>query len=350
MVAGAHAYGRSGVASLIRSALDERRIVRFSEFGASPGLADVRRGMESLVRSGADRMVCIGGGSTIDLAKLVNYFAAAGISPESCLTATRSHDITCLELLAIPTTAGSGSEATRFAVLYVDRIKHSIEHRELKPSQVLLLPELTKSLSPYQAACSGFDVLAHAIESYWSRGATAGSRRHSLRALRLALSWLERNVRQPTAVSRQAMMRAAYCAGQAIDTAKTTAAHALSYSVTAHEHVPHGHAVALFLPGCLRWNVAHLLQHGSASQRRAMKQLLSILGASTVDDAVQRLRRLVKRIGLSEVPGLFRHTGKAAFAGRLRAEVNVSRLANNPVRLAGQDLEELVAAVVADQE
>ena len=351
LVAGIHAYQESGAAGLIGTALEGCEVARFSAFGANPKLEDLHRAIEAFACSGADRLLAVGGGSAIDMAKLVNYFASTGITPEDfCLRGKRSPSGAFFEMLAIPTTAGSGSEATRFAVLYLNQAKHSIEDAGLRPSHILLVSEFTASLMAYQVACCGFDALSHAIESYWALGATVRSRADSLRAMRLALDWLEPNVHRPTAASREAMMQAAHLAGRAINVAKTTVAHALSYSLTAHDQVPHGHAVSMFLPACMRWNVTHLMQHGSEGQRRTMKRLMATLGVTSAEAAAHALRQLAVRVGLHKSTRLFTQADRESVVSRLLADVNAPRLGNNPVRLASRDLRALVEGVIGGQE
>ena len=282
-----------------------------------------------------------GGGTPLDTAKLVNFFSSTRQSPGEYLKGIRS-ETECggfLPFLAVPTTAGTGSEATHFAVLYDGLVKHSVGDSRIRPGYVFLNPAFTFSLSPYVTACTGFDALAQAMESLWAVGSTGSSRKDSRESLRIGSRVLRSVVLAPEAESRSAMLQAAYLAGRAIDVAKTTAAHAFSYCLTAYYGLPHGHAVATFLPEVLRQNGTASADRvtdprGEGFLRQAVGEILNVLGCETVDEGVRSLYALREAIGLTdswmEEKGLsFDVVYAHAFA-----EANVSRLGNNPVRLA----------------
>jgi len=101
------------------------------------------------------------------MAKLINFFFANDIEPEKYLKEGKKNFVKGRPLIAIPTTCGSGSEATRFAVLYLEHEKHSVESQYMLPDVAIVDPEFTLSLPRYEAAVSGMDALSQAIESYW---------------------------------------------------------------------------------------------------------------------------------------------------------------------------------------
>ena len=149
--------------------------------------------------------------------------------------------------MCIPTTAGTGSEATHFAVIYVDGKKKSIASQQLLPDVVILDPQLTDNMPAYVSACSGFDALSQAIESYWSRAATPLSQLYAAMAIEVLLVELPQAVNSNSRLARDKMQMAANWAGKAINISKTTAPHAMSYVITQEFGIPHGHAVALTL-------------------------------------------------------------------------------------------------------
>src|SRR5690606_25840825 len=135
-------------------------------------------------------------------------------------------------LLAVPTTAGTGSEATHFAVVYIDGVKHSLAHPLLRPDLVILDPLLTYAMPPGLTAATGLDALSQGIEALWAVGATTKSVGYAARAVELAAGALETAVIAPDRTARRAMMEAAHASGLAIDISKTTAPHALSYAIS----------------------------------------------------------------------------------------------------------------------
>jgi len=320
--------------------------VRFCDFATNPRIEDIEQGRALLNESGCDVVLAVGGGSVLDMAKSVNVLAAQDGPAGDYLNKTRTIRRRGLPLIAIPTTAGSGSEATHFAVAYVGKIKHSLAHPFMLPDYALLDPATTLSLPPYLTASTGLDALSQAIESYWSIHSTPVSSAYAEQAIRLILGHLPAAVNRPTAEARQAMLHAANLAGRAINISKTTAPHALSYPLTMHFGVPHGHAAGLTLAGFFVFNsqvgeqdVAD--QRGAGHVRRRIEALCALLGAEDAPAAAARINALMHDIGLT--------TDLAACGVKTPAdielilgEINLERLDNNPRRLTLEDLRQLL--------
>ena len=194
---------------------------------ANPKVETVE-GLLSQISGNVDGFIAVGGGTTIDTTKLLNL-AIVSQKPVKTLLTEKTAPDALKPCLAIPTTAGTGAEATRFAVCYDGETKYSIDFEVIRPTDVALIPEFTATLPAYQKASTNFDAYAQAVESLWAKGATDESREYANRALALMESdnWPE----------------ASYWAGRAIDISRTTAAHAFSYYLTSHYGIPHGHAV-----------------------------------------------------------------------------------------------------------
>ncbi len=306
LVRGQDSYRNSGAAKVLDRVLTDRCVV-FSEFSANPKEEDALRGVELLRRHDVQRLVAVGGGSVMDMAKLINHFGAREPGPYA-----EGGDMTAglppvHALLAVPTTAGSGSEATHFAVMYRGAVKNSIAHETMRPSHVLLIPEWTYSMPPFQTACSGMDALAQAVESQWARGATDESRAYARRALDLALQHLMAAVQRPDPVNREGMLEAAHAAGRAIDISKTTAAHAYSYVLTTEFGLPHGQAVGLLLPFFVGYHAAQGIPVKPVDESMLRELMADIRLARKLPVAPDRLCR------------------------QLEEQVNKERLNNNPV-------------------
>jgi len=235
LVTGKGSYHNSGAQDFIERALGSTAYVRFSEFEQNPKYEDVVLGTELFRESQCDIFIAIGGGSVIDMAKLINTFAAND-QTDGLEIVTNSKRIVNRgkALIAIPTTAGTGSEATHFAVVYHNKNKYSVAHEYLLPEVAVLNYKFTMSQSEYLTACAGMDALSQAIESYWSVGSTKVSENYAEQAIGLLLSNLEKSVNTPDTKSRKSTMKAAYLAGKAINITKTTAAHAVSYAFTTY--------------------------------------------------------------------------------------------------------------------
>lgn len=260
-------------------------------------------------------IVAIGGGSVIDLAKAVIH---------RCIETS----IEVPFFAAIPTTAGSGSEATHFAVLYREKRKYSLVHPGLLPELVILDPALTYSLSPYQTAVSGMDAFSQAVESFWNVNATAESKKIAKESMLLWKESFLTAVNQLNTESRKKMLMASHLAGKAINITRTTGPHALSYYLTINHHVPHGQAVALFLPLFFLYN-------------KPVKELCSILGAGDELIAKEMIQQKMK---LAELATNFTELGllKDEIIDVLLDEVNEERFANNPEPFDRERLKQLM--------
>lgn len=258
---------------------------------------------EKFRKSNAEVVVAIGGGSVIDLAKMIVY---------NCIELS----FTVPLFIVAPSTAGSGSEATHFAVVYTNKKKESLVHPALLPQIVVLDPQLTYSLPPYQTAVSGMDALSQAVESFWNNNATEESKQYAIKAIKLWRENFVAAVKVKNKEARAKMLEAAHFAGKAINITRTTGPHALSYYLTANFSVPHGQAVSLFLPAFFLYN-----QPG--------EELYSLLAVNDANEAADWVKGIMKEAGLATT---LKELGinREAVLDELLSEVNEERFANNP--------------------
>ncbi len=342
LVTGNSSFATSGAVDVLPELRGAAAVETWSDFSPNPDVDEVVEGVRFAQTFQPDAIIAIGGGSVLDMAKLVASFADK--DPEEIHTAVRANDVTerSTALILAPTTSGSGSEATHFAVVYIGPDKYSVAHQSMLPDFVILDPSLTESASPYQKATSVIDAIAQAVESHWARGATDASRSFARASLAELVPSAAAFVRgdSPSAVPAA---RGSYLAGRAIDLSKTTGAHALAYGITKGYGVSHGHAVATTLGAFAR------LHAGATASSRADHQLENnldsiarLIGADDAGRVGDRLDEIAGELGLElrlralGVP----HADLAAMAG----EVNRERLANNPVELTESELAELLDA------
>lgn len=278
----------------------------FCGFTPNPRYEEVMTGLDLFRREQCEAIVALGGGSCIDVAKCIKLY----------------NGNTALPLIALPTTAGTGSESTRFAVIYKEGVKQSVTDPCIVPDVALLDCTLLRSLPPYQRKCGALDALCHAVESLWSVNATPASQALARQALGLIREHLLPFVQGAGDESALMMMRAANLAGQAISISQTTAAHAMSYKLTSLFHIAHGHAAALCLPEVMD----HLEAHGDAQLRALIAEI-----HSTID-----VRQLLAHLHM-EPP---RDASNEQIA-TLVASVNPTRLANSPVPLSEPTIRQL---------
>jgi alcohol dehydrogenase class IV len=225
----------------------------FADVGGEPTVVDAARIGEAARTCGADLVIGVGGGSVLDLAKVAalllsnpgdvaNYFGGAGpMSPAK-------------PLVLIPTTTGTGAEATRVAVLSDDRGKRVLNHASLVPLGVVLDASLVVGLPAYTTAATGMDALAHAIESSLSTTSTPLTASMGLRAAELLYHWLPVAYREPDDLrARRATLYGAFLAGVALN-AGVVLGHSMAYTVANRAHLAHGVTCAMALPYCIAFN------------------------------------------------------------------------------------------------
>ncbi|QDT61134.1 Alcohol dehydrogenase [Stieleria bergensis] len=327
------AYAASGADMVLEPLLSQRATTRLTKFEVNPKLQDVERGIEAYRNSDADFVIALGGGTAIDLAKLIGRLAVQSHSARELATGQATIQATGQPLMAIPTTAGTGSEATHFAVVYVDGEKHSVAHPSLLPNYAVVDPTLTESLPPGMTAATGLDALCQAIESIWSVAATEESLHDASEAATLAFANLVPATNAPTPEVRQAMCRASHLAGKAINITKTTAPHALSYALTSRFGVPHGLAVAVTLAPLLAFNAAVTSEdcmdpRGATAVSQRISRVINILGAKDVQTACAVISNLLSQI---HCPALHEICSPDDFMG-IAQSANAERLSNNPRR------------------
>jgi alcohol dehydrogenase class IV len=288
---------------------------------------------EKYNKTSATAIIAIGGGSVIDLAKGV-------------ISRCIENNLSIPYFIAIPTTAGSGSEATGFAVVYRNKKKLSYQNELLQPASVFLDATLTESLSPKQTAISGIDAFAQAIESMWNIHSTAASQKFSEESIVILRDCLLKAVHTPVPELRRKMLWAAHLAGCAINITRTTGPHALSYYLTSYYNVPHGQAVALFLPVFFLYNDGVDMDNaphppGIQATKNSMGRLYNLLNVANAAEAFGYFRELMRAAGLATTfQELF--IDKKLILEPLMNEVNAERFNNNPVRFNKVVLTELI--------
>lgn len=304
LVRGEKSYQLSGAEPFLVQAL--ATVPHHKEF-VRPSLLVKAEDLDSLVEDlrtfNPDLIIAIGGGAVIDSAKIMALLARSDFSAAQ-LPHADLLEVNSVPLVAVPTTAGSGSEATSFAALYVQGRKYSIKASGLLPRLAIVDANLTHSLSAYDTACSGIDALCQAIESHWSRKSSEESRKFSKQAIKLACSAIVSAVQDGSSDARNQMIEAANLSGRAINLSGTTGPHAFSYGFTYDFGIAHGHAVALTILQFMRFNSDFgsykTDESGNAVQARARLEEISVaLGCTSIPDAIKVLGGLLKKCGLS---------------------------------------------------
>jgi len=278
-------------------------VFTFSDFTADPDSAIIELGRAFAAPFSVDSIVGLGGGSSLDCAKGINFLLTNGGQIQDYLGYGKTTK-PLLPMIGVPTTAGTGSEVQSYAV-----ISDAGSHRKMACGDpgaafrlAILDPQLTLSQPHAVTAASGFDAIAHAVETYVSTSRTPASEMFSREAWRLLSSNYETVLAEPNNLpAREAMQLGASLAGIAIENSMLGATHACANPLTAHYGTTHGVALAMLLPSVVRWN--------SSTCADRYLELLRISGrgvaenGNTGDDLAVRLEQLAEVAGLRTTLG-----------------------------------------------
>lgn len=304
LITGKDSFEKTIIKKKLLKILKNYDYIQFNDFSPNPKLNDIKRGLDLFKSQDFDVIIAVGGGSVLDMGKSISILSTNDGSPTDLILKKKEIKIKGIPLIRIPTTAGSGSEATHFAVVYIDKEKYSLAEPEyLQPEYVIVDPQFTYSLPKKLTAVSGLDALTQAIESFWNINSTDESKNYAKKAIELIMSNLIKAVNNSDKIVRYNMAIAANYAGKAINITKTTACHAISYPITSYFNIPHGHAVALTLPSMIIFNseVSEddiIDPRGVEYVNNVMNELISLIGASDFIEAREIIRNLIITIGL----------------------------------------------------
>ncbi len=318
-------------------ALPVKERVMFSDFTPNPLYEQVCNGIELLKSSNCDTIIAVGGGSAIDVAKCIKLAVLAEEGNAAIIPPLVSTRVACdgakLPFIAIPTTAGTGSESTHNAVMYYEGAKQTVTNDGVLPDYAVLEPSVLKTLPLYQKKCTMMDALCQGIESWWSVNSTEESYEYSRKTIELIMAnWRKYIFENDDEAATQIMLAANY-GGRAINITQTTAAHAFSYKITSLYKLPHGHAVAVCLPEIWEYMLGHMDKcidsRGSVYLFDIFDSIAKAMGAENPKGAIAIFHDMMKRMELVNPTS----EKKDEDLDVLSTSVNPVRLKNNPVGL-----------------
>lgn len=319
-------------------ALDVEEKVKFSDFTPNPLYEQVCKGIELLKDSKCDTILAVGGGSAIDVAKCIKLAVLAEEGNAAIIPPLVSQRLPIegskIPFIAIPTTAGTGSESTHNAVMYYEGAKQTVTNDGVLPDYAVLEPSVLKTLPLYQKKCTMMDALCQGIESWWSVNSTDESKEYSKKAIKLIMAnWRKYIFENDDEAAAQIMLAANY-GGRAINIAQTTAAHAMSYKITSMYKLPHGHAVAVCLPEIWEYMMNYLNEvsdsRGARYVEKTFGEIAKAMGYDKIRAAIAQFRQMMHDMEL----GSPKTTNKVEDLEILVRSVNPVRLKNNPLPLS----------------
>ena len=332
LVCGKHVLKQQGVLDFISNS--QYKFTVFTDFQPNPDYNSAIHAARIFESQHCDFVLTIGGGSAIDIAKCARRFSCMDLSKDCLVQVPKKSNI---KMLAIPTTAGSGSEATHFAVLYRNNQKYSVSDDDMLPDYVVLNPDFLEGMSIYQKNSCFLDALCQAVESWWSLKANEESIAYSNKAISLLLKnykdYFSLCVNNNNHIIDKEIyanvLLGAHYAGKAINITTTTAAHAMSYGITKKFGLAHGHAVALSMVQV--WQ--NLLESDNRNLDNVLKDISRTFNCITKDDALVKFKLILTDLKMS-VPRLTANHD----IQQLAETVNIQRLDNHPVPLNVNEL------------
>lgn len=301
------------IKNIIEDSLQGVDIQYYNDFSINPKDEEIKIAIDK-IDDNYDMIIAVGGGSVIDFAKTYKWQVKSN-----------------KKLVAIPTTAGTGSEATQFAVLYVNGVKTSIDDVSILPNYAIIDSQFVENCPKDVRLSCALDSFCQSLESYWAVNSTAVSREFAKESLLLTKECMVSYINNPNSENSQKMSLASNLAGKAINLSRTTASHALSYKITSDYNVPHGKAVALTIKNLFRSNenvneINCNDKRGIDFVRSRMGELKDIL---EIENSQTFFENLFVQINFDDN---LSHYGIVDFNAILK-NVNKERLKNNPVDL-----------------
>lgn len=323
------------------------KIIDFRDFQPNPLYESVQNGVKLFRKENCDAIIAVGGGSAMDIAKCIKLYTNLPGDGENGSWLTAAQAPVDIPFLALPTTAGTGSEATRYAVIYYDNKKQSITSESVIPDTVLMDPDTLVTLPPYQKKSTMCDALCHAIESFWSVNSTEESKEYSRAAIKGVLENMDGYLSN-TEKGRAGMLRAANMAGKAINITQTTAGHAMCYKITSLFGAAHGHAAILCDRVLFPWMIENtdkcIDPRGEAYLRNTLNEIGLAMGCEDAQSGAERLISIFGNLEF-EVPAAI-----AEQFEELKTSVNPVRLRNHPVRLDAETIDALYHNILRETE
>lgn len=332
---------KSGTADKIAGYMKQcKNINIYSDIKPDPPVELIADALNFLLKADADVVVALGGGSSIDAAK-------------STVLIARKQTGKKLPLIAVPTTSGTGSEVTSFAVI-TDKeagVKYPLVSDSLLPEKAILSGELVLSVPPQITADTGFDVLTHALEAYISTQANDFSDAMAEKALELAFEYLPRAYKNGTdELAREKMHTASCLAGMAFNAVSLGVNHGIAHSLGAHFHIPHGRANGMLLPYVMWYNAGldKALDEKTAAKLAKIARLIglpSFNAKSGAQNLVNKLKQMQREMGIPltlKAAGVDKKSYEAVKPHIIQSALNDACTATNPRSLMPQDIEAIL--------
>ena len=308
-------------------------LVIYDNIRPNPRFDDMLPASELFKNEGCDFMIAAGGGSPMDSAKMIRLMATNDVSR----ALSEPMENNAYKALFIPTTAGTGSEATKTSVFYLNDVdKFSVHNYDFIPDYILFDEKLLRTHPLYQRKATCLDALCHSIESFWSTKATDESRKYAEKSIKLFFENKDGYLSN-TDGGNLGMLWASYYGGKAINITGTVAPHAMCYNITMNCNTAHGHSVAVLLSKIYEYMLE------KEYPKELFDSFAKVMGGNVAEDALVIFNKLLDGLEL-EKPRI----DEAELDGFV-SKVNISKLSTNPVQLDASDIKEIYKRTLVDE-
>ena len=347
VVGGSYSFTNSGAKKIINQLLKNKENYLFLKEKKLPEISELLKLIKTIKKIKPDLIICIGGGSVMDLSKIANVTFENDNLKERIMNNNIFFKKQYCKLVAIPTTAGSGAEVTTNAVIYVNNIKYSVENKLIKPTYMALFPELVmqnKNLNMVQS--SAFDCFAQAVESMFSVKSTNESVLNSEKSIKLFLANYKKFLSKKSIESAYNLSLSAYYSGKAISISKTIAPHAVSYPFTSLFNVSHGHAVSLTFSSFLIFNYKNRVKSVSNYDLVERYNLLfKYTNTKNIKDLLKKIDQIKSDLSLeNKLSKINKKIPKKL--NLVLGGINIQRLNNNPVNIKKKDILDILKKII----
>jgi len=343
ILCGKNSFLKSGAKKFIEESLTKKEIRYLYKISNFPTLDELIKIIKNIREFKPDLILAIGGGAIIDYAKIANLIELKDDLKKLIINYAYPFNKKYTKLAVIPTTAGSGAEVTSNAVIYVEGIKYSFENELLKPDNFFLVPEFLITAPHKIKSSSGFDAIAQAIESMLSKKSNEESLSYASKSLSISINSYISFLDSPNLKNATEMSIASNLAGKAISISKTTAPHATSYPFTSLFNISHGHAVSLFFEKFLKYNFDNLNRSETNFDiKERYEHMFKIFNVNNMNEFNLKISIIKKRAKLEDnLENLNIDINKNS--EKIIKGINLLRLGNNPVKIDGKDIYNIIS-------
>jgi alcohol dehydrogenase len=342
LICGQNSFKASGANSTFNTLSKNHEIFTYSKKNDFPEFNELKIISNKILDFAPELVIAVGGGCVIDYAKIANCVFKSNNLANDIKDSSYQIIKKISKVLAIPTTAGSGAEVTSNAVIYIDKIKYSVEGPEITPDFYILAPSLINSSSLKIKASAGFDAISQSIESILSRKSNDTSIGFAVDSLKISIKSFLPHLNNYTFENTSKMCLAANLSGKAISISKTTAPHAVSYPFTSHFGISHGHAVSLTLEKFLKFNFENknnITDNFDLEKRYEI--IFNACGVKNLNDLLKKIKNIKIKANLDDN---YKNLGINILKDlpKIISGVNIIRLKNNPIELNKDRLEKIL--------